>query len=85
MPDQPMHIQPPYASFPTAPLNPLRHDPTKLRNLYKRESIPVIMLSAKSTAEDVAKGLEAGANDYVKKPFERAELIGRINVQLRNR
>ena len=43
------------------------------------------MLSAKSAAEDVAKGLEVGANDYVKKPFERAELIGRINVQLRNR
>lgn len=57
----------------------------EVRTRYKREAIPVIMLSATSTAQDVAMGLEAGANDYVKKPFERTELISRINVQIRNR
>ena len=57
----------------------------QIRKLYRRCSIPVIMLSAKSSAEAVAKGLEAGANDYIKKPFERAELISRIKVQIRNR
>ncbi len=56
-----------------------------VRQRFKREAIPIIMLSAKNTSEDVAKGLECGANDYIKKPFERQELISRINVQFRNR
>jgi DNA-binding response OmpR family regulator len=56
-----------------------------VRKRFKREAIPIIMLSAKNTSEDVARGLELGANDYVKKPFDRKELISRINVQLRNR
>ena len=43
------------------------------------------MLSAKSAPQDVATGLEAGANDYVKKPFERIELISRVKAQIRNR
>lgn len=45
--------------------------------------IPVIMVTAKSNAEDAKEGLEAGAFDYVKKPFEGIELIARINSALK--
>ena len=44
-------------------------------------TIPIIMLSALSSVEDRTRGLEAGADDYVAKPFEMAELIARIQVQ----
>jgi len=57
----------------------------EVRARFQMEHIPVIMLSAKSTAQDVAQGLESGANDYVKKPFERLELISRITAQIRIR
>lgn len=43
--------------------------------------IPIIMLSALSSVEDRARGLEAGADDYVAKPFEMGELIARVQVQ----
>ena len=44
---------------------------------------PVIMLTAQSGDADVVEGLEAGANDYVAKPFKFAVLIARIRAQLR--
>ncbi len=44
---------------------------------------PIIMLTAKSDTTDVVKGLEAGADDYVSKPFEVAELMARIGARLR--
>jgi len=44
---------------------------------------PIIFLTAKDTVKDVVFGLEAGANDYIKKPFEFEELLARIRVQLR--
>ncbi|RWW91724.1 response regulator transcription factor [Flavobacterium cerinum] len=44
---------------------------------------PIIFLTAKDTLEDTIKGLNAGANDYIKKPFSFEELLARINVQLR--
>ena len=43
--------------------------------------MPVIMLSALSSVDDRASGLAAGADDYVAKPFEMAELIARVKVQ----
>ena len=46
---------------------------------------PVIFLTAKDTIEDVVFGLDAGANDYIRKPFEFEELLARIRVQLRRR
>jgi len=46
--------------------------------------IPIIFLTAKDTMEDVVFGLDAGANDYIKKPFAFEELLARIRVQLRN-
>jgi two-component system response regulator MtrA len=45
---------------------------------------PIIMLTAKSDTVDVVRGLEAGADDYVMKPFKPKELIARIRARLRN-
>lgn len=44
---------------------------------------PVIMLTAQDSEEDTVSGLEAGANDYVAKPFKFAVLLARIRAQLR--
>jgi two-component system, OmpR family, response regulator MtrA len=44
---------------------------------------PVIMLTAKSDTADVVKGLEAGADDYIVKPFNPKELIARVRTRLR--
>lgn len=44
--------------------------------------IPVIFISAKVEAEDIIKGLEMGAVDYVKKPFNATELLLRVNTHL---
>jgi two-component system, OmpR family, response regulator MtrA len=45
--------------------------------------IPIIMLTAKSETNDVVLGLEAGADDYMVKPFEPSELTARIKARLR--
>lgn len=45
---------------------------------------PIIMLTAKDTVKDTVFGLEAGADDYIKKPFSFEELLARIRVQLRS-
>jgi DNA-binding response OmpR family regulator len=45
-------------------------------------SIPVVLLSAKAQAADVRNGLDAGADDYVTKPFEPLDLIDRVNAVL---
>lgn len=51
--------------------------------IRKQNSIPVIMLSAKSEDEDKIKGLDLGADDYVTKPFNPQELIARVRSSLR--
>lgn len=48
------------------------------------KTTPIIFLTARDTLEDTIRGLNAGANDYIKKPFSFEELLARINVQLRN-
>ncbi len=55
----------------------------QIRNTNK--SVPIIFLTAKDTVQDTVFGLEAGANDYIKKPFEFEELLARIRVQLRTK
>jgi len=45
--------------------------------------IPIIIVTAKSSADDAKEGLEAGAFDYIKKPFEKVELLARINSALK--
>ena len=47
-------------------------------------SIPIIVISAKISSEDKVKALIDGANDYIIKPFDKKELLARIQVQLRN-
>ena len=51
----------------------------------KNASIPILFLTARDTVEDVVFGLEAGANDYLKKPFAFEELLARIKVLLRSK
>lgn len=47
------------------------------------ERMPVIMLTARSSAHDAVEGLDAGASDYVPKPFSVAELLARVRSRLR--
>ncbi|AWW30990.1 DNA-binding response regulator [Echinicola strongylocentroti] len=47
------------------------------------KNVPVIFLTAKDEVADVVFGLQAGANDYIKKPFHFEELLERVKVQLR--
>lgn len=54
----------------------------RLRGSYATRFIPIIMLTAKDTREDKMSGFRDGANDYIVKPFERDELLLRINNQL---
>lgn len=51
----------------------------------EKQSVPIIFLTAKDTIQDTVTGLEAGANDYIKKPFHFEELLVRIKVQLRSK
>lgn len=51
----------------------------KLKSQEETKRIPVIMLTAKGQEKDIVTGLEAGATDYVTKPFSFAELIARVN------
>jgi heavy metal response regulator len=47
--------------------------------------LPVLMLTAKDSIEDVVKGLDAGCDDYLTKPFAFAELIARVRALLRRK
>ncbi|MBV9023436.1 MAG: response regulator transcription factor [Streptomycetaceae bacterium] len=53
------------------------------RRIRDESTIPVIMLSARADSIDVVLGLEAGADDYVTKPFDAAVLVARIRAVLR--
>ena len=54
-----------------------------IRNNLTTRDIPVIMVTAKSSEIDKVKGLDAGADDYVTKPFGVMELISRVKALLR--
>lgn len=57
-----------------------------LRHLRRGGSdIPVIIASARDTGRDAVQGLDAGADDYISKPFDLDELVARVRVQLRRR
>jgi two-component system response regulator ArlR len=49
------------------------------------KNTPILFLTAKDTVQETIEGLQAGANDYMKKPFSFDELLERIKVQLRNK
>lgn len=55
----------------------------KLRKHPDSKKVPVIMVTAKTTDLDLVKGLEDGADDYIKKPFSVMELISRVKALLR--
>jgi two-component system response regulator MtrA len=56
---------------------------TVCQELRNETLVPIVMLTAKSDTSDVVKGLEAGADDYMVKPFKDQELLARIKNQLR--
>jgi len=56
-----------------------------LKSGDKTSNIPILMLTAKGTEEDIVKGLETGADDYVTKPFSPKVLIARIKNLLRRK
>ncbi len=53
------------------------------RELRRVSAVPIIMLTARTTEEDVRKGLDLGADDYVAKPFSPRTLVARIRAVLR--
>lgn len=57
----------------------------KLRREERTKTIPIIMLTARVQESDKVSGLEAGADDYITKPFSPRELIARIKAVLRRR
>jgi two-component system response regulator MtrA len=61
-----------------------RMDGLELCRAIRREATtPVVMLTARGDTIDVVVGLESGADDYVKKPFEMPELVARVRAALR--
>lgn len=55
------------------------------RSLRQDGDVPVLMLTARTETGDMVEGLDSGADDYLTKPFERAELLARIRALLRRR
>jgi two-component system response regulator MtrA len=53
------------------------------REIRRTSRVPILMLTARTDTIDVVVGLESGADDYVKKPFEVAELVARVRALLR--
>ncbi|HTX00723.1 MAG TPA: response regulator transcription factor [Acidimicrobiales bacterium] len=53
------------------------------RELRRHSTVPIIMVTARTDTHDIVAGLEAGADDYVTKPFEPKELAARIRALLR--
>jgi DNA-binding response OmpR family regulator len=56
-----------------------------IRSRQGWESVPIVMLTAKTTESDIVRALDAGANDYVVKPFQPNELLARLRRFLREK
>ncbi|MCA8917282.1 MAG: heavy metal response regulator transcription factor [Zoogloeaceae bacterium] len=56
---------------------------TVLREVRREKTVPVLMLTARDKVEDRVKGLQAGADDYLVKPFALSELLARVQALLR--
>ena len=55
----------------------------RLREEFDSNSLPILLVTARTRPEDVVEGLEAGANDHIAKPFWRREMLARVEAQLR--
>ena len=55
----------------------------KLKEVQETSNLPIIMITAKGEEEDMVRGLDSGADDYVTKPFSPRELVARIRAVLR--
>jgi len=55
----------------------------KIREANSMEQLPVIMLTAMGTEDDIVKGYELGANDYILEPFSEAQLMARVRSFLK--
>ena len=55
----------------------------KLRKNTETKNLPIIIVTAKTTELDLVKGIEDGADDYIKKPFSVMELISRVKALIR--
>src|SRR5271165_5367052 len=55
------------------------------RTLRETDDVPILVLSARDAVESRVEGLDAGADDYLAKPFERQELLARLRALLRRR
>jgi len=55
----------------------------RLRSNAATAEIPIMMLTAKDTEYDVVKGLDSGADDYIRKPFSMMELVSRVKALIR--
>jgi len=53
-----------------------------IRQTYPANQLPIIMLTAKNQVSDLMEGMQAGANDYLTKPFSKGELITRIKTHI---
>ncbi|MDR3234234.1 MAG: response regulator, partial [Planctomycetaceae bacterium] len=54
----------------------------RLRNTYSLFDLPIVMLTAKNQIHDIILGFQAGANDYIQKPFDKEELLARVKTLL---